>query len=125
MPSVDLISGDRRADQRYSFEMPLRFWWRCGEDRRTGWGHTGNLARKSLLMVTDTPPEVGVEVEICVEWPFRLQEVCELELWVWGVVVMNHEGGSAVRINDHEFRTCGAQSFGQAAAPEVTWSIVA
>ena len=125
MASVDLICGDRRADRRYTFEMPMRFLYRSGDSRCLGYGQTVDLSRKGIRFASDDPPRIGAEVELRIEWPFLLQQVCPLELRVWGQVLRNDSDGTVVRTNRYEFRTVGARSFDQAIAGAVSLSVVA
>jgi len=125
MQRVDLIYNDRRADRRYAFEMPLRFTRISGGAQCTGSGRTKDLGRKSILFVSDNPLPTATEVELRIEWPFLLQDVCPLELWVWGRVLRSDQRGTVIVMNKYEFHTCGARSFDQASAREANWSMVA
>jgi hypothetical protein len=125
VPSVDLISGDRRTNQRYAFEMPLRFLYRSGESRCLGRGQTVDLSRKGIRFVSDDPPPCDTDIELRVEWPFLLQDICPLELRVWGRVERSDDEGTVIRMNKYEFHTVGARSFDQAIAGAVSLSIVA
>jgi hypothetical protein len=125
MASVDIIRGDRRANRRYTFEMPLRFLYPSGDSRRLGCGQTLDLSRKGIRFVSDDPPPSDTDVELRIEWPFLLQNVCPLELRVWGRVLRSDDGGTVVRMSRYEFRTAGVRSFDQAAAGAVSLSIVA
>lgn len=125
MPTVDKIHGDRRADRRYDFEMPLHFSCQSGWLHSSGSGMTKDLCRKGILFVSETVPPKDTDVELRIEWPFLLQNVCPLELLVWGRVLRSDRRGTVVRMSRYEFRTCGNRSFDQAIAGEVSCSIVA
>jgi hypothetical protein len=130
MKGVDRIQGDRRAEKRYAYAMPLRFQVTSGEPC-AGAGRTGDLGRKSILFQTDVPPPKDAEIELRVDWPFLLQNVCELELYVWGRVLRSDCRGTVVVMRRYEFRTRGARSFEQvldqacASASEEHWNMVA
>lgn len=125
MLGAELIHGDRRTDGRYVFELPLRFLYRSGEVCYSGAGRTKDLGRKGIRFVGEDSPPEGADVELRIEWPFLLQDVCALELRVWGRVLRNDEEGAVVRMGRYEFRTRGDRSFDQAAAGAGNWSIVA
>jgi hypothetical protein len=125
MPSVDLIRGDRRTNRRYSFDMPLRFQYPSGGARRLGCGQTMDLSRGGIRFVSEDPLPQDADVELRIDWPFLLQNVCPLELRVWGRVLRSGSQATVVRMNRYEFRTVGARSFDQAAAATVNLSIVA
>ena len=124
MHGAELIHGDRRADRRYACELLLHCWFRSGGTQCTGSGQTKDLGRKGICFTADNPPPHATDVELRIEWPFLLQDVCPLELRVWGRVLRSDDQGTVVRMSRYEFRTCGARSFDQAGASAVTWSIV-
>jgi hypothetical protein len=84
-----------------------------------------DLSRKGIRFSSDDPPPRAAEVELLIEWPFLLQNVCPLELRVWGRVLRSDDQGTVVRMSKYEFRTVGARSFDQAMARAVHLSIVA
>ena len=106
-------------------ELPLRFWCQMAGAQYTGTGRTKDLSRKGACFVADNPPPQATEVELCIEWPFLLQDVCPLELRLWGRVLRSDELGTVVRMSRYEFRTFGTRSFDQEGASVVNWSIVA
>jgi hypothetical protein len=130
MKGLDRIHGDRRAEKRYAYEMPLRFQVTSGTPY-AGAGLTVNLGRKGILLQTEALPPKDAEIELRIEWPFRLQNVCDLELYVWGRVLRSDERGTVVTMRRYEFRTRGARSFEQAldqacaSASEEHWNMVA
>jgi hypothetical protein len=125
MANADVIHGDRRADRRYAFEMPLHFTCQSDWLPSAGTGRTKDLSRKGILFVADDPPPPNTVLELRIEWPFLLQNVCPLELWIWGKVLRSDNHGTVVRMKTYEFRTYGARSFGQACAGEASWNILA
>jgi hypothetical protein len=125
MHSADLIHGDRRADRRYAFELPLRFFYQSAGAQCAGSGHTMDFCRKGVRFASEDAPAPGADVELRIEWPFLLQDVCPLELRVWGRALRSDDRGTVIRMNKYEFRTCGARSFDQVSAGAANWSIVA
>lgn len=125
MIGADQIHGDRRAAQRFEFEMPLHFLYQSGGSQYQGSGRTVDLARKGICFVSDEPPPLDANVELRIEWPFLLQNVCPLELRVWGRVLRNDVRGIVVRMSRYEFRTCGKRSFDEATVRPEHWSIFA
>lgn len=125
MSRADLIRGDRRVERRYECELPLRFSSQGSESALAGSGRTVDFGRKGIRFYSDDPPPRGATVELCIEWPFLLQDVCPLELMVWGRVLRCDAQGVVVRINRYEFRTCGERSFAPESPSAAAWSIVA
>ena len=125
MPEPELIQGDRRADRRYAFELPLRFTYEAGGVKGRGSGQTKDLSRGGTRFISDMPLPQGAAVELSIEWPFLLHDVCPLELRVWGDIVRSDECGAVVQMRRYEFRTCGARSFHPNYDHAANWSIVA
>lgn len=125
MRTADIIHGDRRADRRYEFEMPLYFLSKSGWVRSEGSGRTKDLCRKGILFVPDHPPLPDTDLELRIDWPFLLQNICPLQLLVWGRVLRSDRSGTAISMKTYEFRTCGARSFDQVSASQANWSIMA
>jgi hypothetical protein len=116
MARNDIIHGDRRSDRRYYVEIPLRFSYTMHGVTYLGAGKVADLSRGGVRFTTDNPPPDGCEVELRLAWPFLLQNVCPLELLIWGEMFHTGPRGSVVRMHNYEFRTCGARSFDQASA---------
>ena len=115
----DLIGGDRRTSRRYELALNLRFSYVKKGAAIHGNGTTVELASGGVLFHADAPPPDGVEVELRVEWPFLLQEVCNLEVLLKGRVIRTDSRGTAVKMHGYEFQTCGPRSFAEAPAPRL------
>ncbi len=114
----DIIHGDRRSDRRYELSLELRFSYDFQGVTCIGSGYTIDLSHAGIRFWAEVPPPNGHPVELRIKWPYLLQNVCHLELLVRGVVLRTDSGGSVVKLAKYEFRTCGAQSFDQAARTE-------
>jgi hypothetical protein len=125
MKEQELIYGDRRSDRRYTFELTLQFSYHQRGTRFSGTGTTEDLSSGGIRFVTDTPPPEGVEIELRLEWPFLLQNVCPLELLVQGKVLRSDAQKTVARMTRYEFRTRGARSFEQTVATTTTCDYVA
>jgi len=86
---------------------------------------TQDLGRKGIRFLAYDPPPRETELELRIEWPFLLQNVCPLELLVSGRVLRSDNRGTVVRITRYEFRTSGPRSFDQVNTRAGNWSIVA
>lgn len=110
--SVDLIQGDRRRARRYECELQLRFERREGETvLQTGHGVTGDLSNEGLRFHPEEQLPAGATVVVHIDWPFLLQNVCPLELILYGSVRAVTSRGTILAARRYEFRTCGARSF--------------
>lgn len=125
MNAPQLIYGDRRADTRYGLAMPLRFLYSSRGCVCVGTGLTIDLARKGVRFLADDPPPEGTELELRIEWPFLLQNVCPLELRIWGRVLRIEQGEAVISMAKYEFHTCGERSFDQLPEQPLNLSIVA
>ena len=125
MQDLELIRGNRRADRRYDLELRLRFSYQRSGEVMAGVGRTLDLSRGGVRFLAEMPPPEGAEVELRIEWPFLLQNVCALELVMNGTVLGSDERGTVMQTRDFTFRTCGARSFDQAAPAMSTCCITA
>jgi hypothetical protein len=108
--------ADNRKKRRYELSMELSYSWRRGDSIWFGSGRTTDLSDQAIRFENDETVPRGVEVELRIAWPFRLQSVCPLELVVRGPVVRTGSGGAVLKMSSYEFRTCGERSFDQAAS---------
>jgi PilZ domain len=125
MARTDIIHGDRREDKRYEVEIPLRFSYMVKGVAYLGSGRVADLSRGGVRFHSECPPPDGCEVELRLEWPFLLQNVCPLELVIRGEVLKTSPRGTVLRMHHYEFRTCGTRSFDQASAKAEVCSIMA
>jgi len=90
---------------------------------RLGYGLTEDVSQRALRFQPEERLEPGAELVMRIAWPARLQNTCELELIVSGLVTRVSAGGTVVTIRDYEFRTCGARSFWEAPEPSTNWRV--
>jgi PilZ domain len=122
--STELISGDRRADRRYQFDLQLQFQYTDERGVLHGsCGVTAELSRGGIRFFTEEPPPIGAYVEARVAWPFKLQNICPLELRVEGPVIRSQSGEVVLRMKDYEFRTCGERSFFERPQETAAWRV--
>lgn len=102
--------------------MELRF-ERQGSDgaRHLGHGMTEDVSRRGLRFRSEEPLEIGAEVTTRIAWPLKLQNVCEMELVLNGLVTRVTERGTIVQIRSYEFRTCGSRSFCEPVEHSSNW----
>jgi len=113
----DRISGERRRDKRYELEMEMR--WKLVRRRKVlyeGGGRTVDLSSGGMLVETDRPLPVGLNLEMAIAWPMRLQDGAPLQLVVAGKILRSLGRRAAIRMVQHEFRTAAAADE-QTAAP--------
>ena len=122
---LDIIHGNRRSERRYHFVMALRFSFQLRGVTYFGAGHTQDLSRCGVRFTAENAPPVGAVVELRIAWPFLLQNVCPLELVVWGPIVKTDGRGTILEMSSYEFRTCGERSFDQAVERAERSSIIA
>ena len=113
--SKEIISGDRRNNQRYQYAMDLRFQrTKPTGELEIGHGVSADLSRDALRFCPEEPVAVGTELETRLDWPFLLQNVCRLELILQGTVQAVTRRGTILKIQNYEFRTVGQRSFWEA-----------
>ena len=79
---VEVISGDRRRDRRYRVDLRLRC--HLGSGGESAFGSVRDMSRGGVLIAVDRELRQGAAVELVIEWPYRLQGVCPLELVMEG-----------------------------------------
>lgn len=109
---TDSIRGDRRASRRYDVGLELRYRiiTRNGSGP-IGFGTARNLSRGGVLVQTDEPLAEGLQVELCVKWPFQLQNVCPLDLVIVGQTIRLNGARTAMRSASYSFHTRGDRFF--------------
>jgi hypothetical protein len=123
MPT-EMINGDRRSDKRYEFELELQFHYADANGAmHGGCGVTTELSRGGIRFVAEEAPPVGVSVEGRIAWPFKLQNICPLELRVEGPVIRSKNGEAVLRLRSYEFRTCGERSFFERPQETGNWRV--
>ena len=111
-----MVSQEQQVEQRttgrYPITLDVQYKMLSGERvGRVGCGRTLNISSGGVLLETDQllPPS-GV-VELAIQWPFVLREVCSLKLVMRGRIVrLDYQNkATAVRAEFHEFRTAGVR----------------
>ena len=112
------VRPDRpRKHSRYPIELDLQYKLIAkGRVQHIGQGRTLNISSGGVLfaptdiqklMETLDPRNV---VELVLDWPLVLQEVCLLKLVVWGEIVRRDGEKLAMKVDRYEFRTAGVAS---------------
>ena len=129
MVQVELRHGDwrhdRRRDRRYGVGLDLQFSYSEDGVVRFGTGSTQDISSGGICFSTATPPRAGLDVKLQIAWPHLLQNVCPLELLVWGATLRSDSRGTMVRIRSYEFRTCGQRSFNPPVGCEAAYNVIA
>jgi len=102
------------------YDVGLEFRYRLLTSRgsaRSGFGIVSNLSRGGALLQAETSLPVGSRVELFIKWPFRLQNVCPLDLVVVGRIVRAGDGRAAVHTESQSFRTRGGRFFTEETEP--------
>lgn len=93
------------ANRSYPVQLGMRYKVvRDGQAVVQGIGRTRQLSNSELVFTTDQPLPNGA-VEVALDWPFRLDGNCPLQMVVFGHVLNGSDQTCTVRIERHEFRT--------------------
>lgn len=105
---------DRRLNWRYPISAALQYQLlKRGGVFQTGVGRTVNISSSGVLFEAeaDTALTPGIRIELLVEWPARINEEVELNLWLGGQIVRAVGGLTAMTIAWHEYRTRPSNRF--------------
>ncbi|MFB3826811.1 MAG: hypothetical protein ACE15B_08580 [Bryobacteraceae bacterium] len=106
--------NERRTKRRFHIEQEVRYRMLYGHRiAETGHGRTLNMSSSGVWITTDMPLTVGLPVELSMNWPALLNDVCPMKLMIYGCVVRSSETGAAIAIERYEFRTQGSRAFQQ------------
>ena len=102
---------DRRLKRRFRIEQDVRYKMLYGQRvAETGAGKTTTISSGGICFTTDSMLSIGIPVELSMNWPVLLNQICPLKLMIFGCVVRSNSKGSAVMIERYEFRTQGKGS---------------
>jgi hypothetical protein len=103
-------SKDRRTKRRFVIEQEVRYKMLYGQRiAETGVGKTRNISSNGVWFTTENTLTPGIPVEISMNWPVLLNDVCPMKLVIYGCIVRANEAGAAMAIERYEFRTQGAR----------------
>ena len=89
----------------YPVQLDLRYKvLRNGQPVEHGNGRTRQFSSSELVFTAERALPIGA-VELALDWPFRLDGVCPLQVVVFGQVLGGSERAVMVKIERHEFRT--------------------
>ena len=108
------------------FDMELEFSCRSNGVTDIGTGHTANLNPAEAIVQTDRQLPRGGDIELRIAWPYLLQGVCPLELYITGWIKDSDEATTVVHIDWYEFRIRGGEhSFDSSSRKGATCDLVA
>ena len=110
---------ERRTKRRFHIDQEVRYKMLYGQRiAETGVGRTMNISSGGVWFSTENMLTSGMPVELSMNWPVLLNDICPMKLMIYGCVVRSNEKGAAVAIERYEFRTQGSRTFqGTAAVP--------
>jgi len=92
----------------------------CG----TGIGRTINISSTGVRFTCDTTLVEGDCVELSMNWPVLLTEICPMKLMIQGAVIRSGNAEAVVSIHRYEFRTRGADGLRQFVREAEPWEAV-
>ena len=104
-PSVQQLP-DRRSNYRYPVNAALQYKTEPGHRASRGSvGSTVNMSSSGVLFQSAKPLPDGIQIELSIAWPTKLNNTVSLNLHVKGITVRTQGGYTAVQISKSEFRT--------------------
>lgn len=111
------IDRERRTKRRFQIDQEVRYKMLYGQRiAEAGVGRTMNVSSGGVWFSTENMLTSGMPVELSMNWPVLLNDVCPMKLMIYGCVVRSNEKGAAVAIERYEFRTQGSRAFQSTAA---------
>ncbi|HSM79270.1 MAG TPA: PilZ domain-containing protein [Bryobacteraceae bacterium] len=95
---------ERRTSMRFPLKQEMRHRG-LNDGNSSGVGETLNMSRHGVLFTTSEELRRGDHIEVCINWPARLNRSIGLQLVARGRVVRTEPGRAAMTILQHEFRT--------------------
>jgi hypothetical protein len=112
--SGDGQSREKRMKRRFPVEQEVRYKMLFGQRiAETGSGRTTNISSSGIWFTTTGVLTAGMPIELSMNWPVLLNDICPMKLMIYGCVVRATERGAAVAIERYEFRTQGVRAFQQ------------
>jgi PilZ domain len=106
-------SDKRRLHHRYPIKLKLEYRLLCrGVVVKTGQTSTVNISSSGVLFESDDSIRLGMEIELSIAWPARLNNEVGLQLCATGRTVRAQDNCTAVEFLDREFRTRGIRPLG-------------
>jgi hypothetical protein len=93
-----------RAKKRFRIALPVTYKVVKGKGE-AGRGCTLNMSSAGVLFTTQAPLPPGIQVELSLPWPARLDETVPMKLVIEATVVRASTNDAAARIRSYEFRT--------------------
>ena len=96
--------GERRKHHRYPIALQVHY---TTQFAPAGSGEVSDISSSGLRFRSGCIFPVGGQIEATLPWPFLLKERCRLQLYIRGHIVRSDGKGTAVKIDQYEFRTAG------------------
>jgi len=111
------LTIESRLRPRYHLNLELQFSYRRGNCTYHGTGRTRDFSGKAISFESDQELPRGVQLELCIAWPFALQGLLPLDMIVHGALLKKQRSLAVLRLDEFEFRTRGEASFHTKAKP--------
>jgi hypothetical protein len=99
---------EKRKSKRFPVHAALHYQLRNrNRENLAGVGETLDMSSSGILFSAQESIHVGRILEVCVNWPARLNGTCALTLVAVGPVVRSEGNLVAMMITRHEFHTRG------------------
>jgi len=102
---------ERRLATRYPVELSVRFRSKSQRSPFFGVGRVVNASRGGVLVVSRDEITVGSQVEMLMDWPFRLDGRIPLQLFAAGRVLRRGTSDFVATIERYELRTVRSSNF--------------
>jgi hypothetical protein len=102
---------ERRSRHRYALDWKVQY--KLPQSSEVFPGILRDISSAGVCFVSGDVLPARTVVELSVNWPVLLQDVCPLKLVLKGRVVRSDQRGTALKVFGHEFRTRGSDGVSQ------------
>ena len=103
--------GPEERRSRHRFPVEAELYYLLAKDNAiegAGQGTTVNISSSGILFRAMPPVRAGMDIELSIAWPTRLDGTARMQLRASGRTVRERDNGTAVHILHYEFKTGGA-----------------
>lgn len=114
LPAEIVEFGERRMKKRFRIEQEVLYKALARQSmRQSGVGTLIDISSSGVCFTTQHALQLGMAVELAINWPVLLCDSCPMKLMIQGHVIRSCEEAAVLEIDSYEFRTQGSRGLQQ------------